>query len=321
MEQLDEEVKAVLARMKNEGLNLQSTSIPLAQARELRKNQPSWLRLPLPEMAKVEDRSIPGPGGPLPIRICTPRSGREGLRPVVLFFHSGAFVFGDLDSDDPQCRHIAERSGCITVSVGYRLAPENKFPAAYEDAIAAWEWVSRHAREIGGDGERFGVSGASAGGALCVSICLHARDRAGPKPAFQLIFVGAFHVSESLPSHAFRDRNEEARAYAQFVAKAYRRSDEDKKDPRYAPLLVEDFHGLPPAMIITAECDAFRDEGALYADKLRASGVAAEVYCAKGQIHQVFSWPGAFAESPRILDRGAAALASAMERAGHLAAW
>jgi acetyl esterase len=314
MAQLDPEVAAVLERLKSEGLNLRSAELSPSEARAARAKQPAWLRLPMREMARVEDRIIPGPGGPLAIRICTPRStAGSGAPPVALFFHSGAFVFGSLDSDDPQCRRIAAESGCILVSVDYRLAPENKFPAAYDDAIAAWHWITTHAREIGGDGKRFAMSGASAGGNLSVGICKHARDLDGPKPRFQLIFVGSFHVSHPLPSHALRDRNGSGRAYSEFVNQAYRRSEADINDPRYAPLIGSDFRGMPPAMIITAECDAFSDEGALYAEKLRDCGVPAELYCARGQIHQVFSWAGAFPEGPRVLDRGAAALCAAMQ--------
>jgi acetyl esterase/lipase len=233
----------------------------------------------------------------------------------VLFFHSGGFVFGSLDSDDPQCRHIADESACILVSVDYRLAPENKFPAAYDDAICAWHWVCQHAREIGSDGTRFAVIGASAGGSLAVNVCKHARELEGPKPGFQLIFVGGFRVSQPLPSHALRDRNAAVpgSAYAELLSQAYRRSEADLKDPRYAPLLGTDFRGMPPAMIVTAECDAFSDEGALYAEKLRDCGVHAELYCARGQVHQVYAWAGAFPEGPRVLDRGAAALRAAMQ--------
>ncbi len=316
MAQLDPQVAAVLERARKEEVGPRSPLVSATEARAARANQPQWLRLPMREMASVQDRSIPGPGGPLAIRICTPRSGAAGeARPVVLFFHSGAFVFGDLDSDDPQCRRIADESGCILVSVDYRLAPEHKFPAAYDDAIAAWHWVSKHAGEIGGDGKRFAVSGASAGGSLCVSICRHARELEGPKPGFQLIFVGAFHVSQPLPSHTLRDEFPPGRAYAEFVAEAYRRSEADSADPRYAPLLGGDFLRMPPALIITAECDPFSDEGALYAEKLRDCGVQAELYCARGQVHQLFSWAGAFPEGARALDRGAAALRAAMEAA------
>ena len=311
MTELDPEVAAVLGRLQ--GLNLRTADLSPSDARAARARQPAWLNLSTREMARVEDRQIPGPGGPLAIRIFTPHASEsDGGCPVVVFFHSGAFVFGSLDSNDPQCRRIADESGCILASVAYRLAPENKFPAAYDDAIAAWHWVCAHARDIGGDGTRFAVCGASAGANLSVSLCKHARELGGPKPAFQLIFVGGFHVSQPLPSHALRDELPGGRAYTEFVDRAYRRSEADFGDPRYAPLVGDDFNGMPPAMIFTAECDAVSDEGVLYAEKLRDCGVQAELYCSRGQVHQLFSWAGAFSEGPRVIDRGAAALRKAM---------
>lgn len=308
------EVNAVLERVKREAPNLRSAKLSFAESRALRKKEtPAWLRLPLREMARVEDRSIPGPGGPIRVRICTPKSGEEGARPVGLFFHTGGFVFSDLDTDDPQCRHIADETGCIMVSVEYRLAPENKFPAAYDDAIAAWQWLSKHAREIGGDGERFIVCGGSAGGNLTAGVCRHARDSGAPAITMQVVFVGAFNVHPPLPSHALHGMGGSGQAYSNMLRDAYRSSAADQNDVRYAPLVATEFRGFPPAMIVVADCDAFCDEGRMYADKLRAAGVAVELMVAEGQIHQVFSWSGAFSQGPKVLDRAAAALCKALE--------
>ncbi len=313
MPELHPEVSAVLERVKREAPKLRSADLSFADARALRKKEtPAWLRLPLRDMSRVEDRSIPGPGGPLRIRICTPKSGREGARPVGLFFHTGGFVFSDLDADDPQCRHIADATGCIMVSVEYRLAPENKFPAAYEDAVAAWEWVSRHAREIGGDGERFVVCGGSAGGNLTAGVCRHARDGGGPAITMQVVFVGAFN-HPGVPSHAMHNMGGSGQAYSDMLREAYRRSTEDRKDVRYAPLIATEFKNFPRAMIVVADCDAFCDEGRMYADKLRAAGVPVELLVAEGQIHQVFSWSGAFSMGPQLINQAAAAMRKALE--------
>jgi acetyl esterase len=221
-------------------------------------------------------------------------------------------VFGDLDTDDPQCRRLADQSGCIMVSVDYRLAPENKFPGAYEDAIAAWQWVAKHAKEIGGDGKRFAVCGGSAGGSLSAHVCRYARDNGGPAIAFQCIFVGAFNVSPPVPSHALH-MGASGPGYSNMLRDAYRSSPDDQNDVRYAPLIATDFSRLPPAFIAVAECDSFCDEGRMYADKLRAAGVPVEFHVAVGQIHQVFSWAGAFSEGPKILDKAGAALRNRME--------
>ena len=309
----DSEVLAVLDRVKREAPKLRSADLSFAESRALRKKEtPAWLRLPLREMAQVEDREIAGAGGSIRLRICTPKSGSDGARPVGLFFHTGGFVFSDLDTDDPQCRRLADETGCIMVSVEYRLAPENKFPAAYEDAIAAWDWVARHAREIGGDGKRFIVCGGSAGGNLTAGVCRHARDNGGPTPAIQVVFVGAFN-HPAVPSHALHNVGGSGQAYSNMLREAYRRSTEDAKDVRYAPLIATEFKNFPRAMIIVAECDAFCDEGKLYAQKLRDAGVLVEPEEAKGQIHQVFSWSGAFSMGPKLIDQAAAAMRAALD--------
>jgi acetyl esterase len=314
---------AALERVKREAPNLRSATMSPAESRAAqRKFLPPFIRLPLSEMASIEDREIPGKGGPIRIRIYTPKSAVPGggKRPVALFFHTGGFVFGDLDSDDPQCRRIAEESGCIMVSVDYRLAPENKFPGAYEDALSAWDWMVANATALGGDGVRFGVSGGSAGGNLTAAVCRHAREQSragkGPAPTFQLVFVGGFNVpQDSVPSHAWFAMGGSNDAFARMVRSAYRGTEADQQDVRYAPLISDDFAGFAPAMVIVGECDAMCDEGVIYAEKLRASGVPVELYVAKGQVHQVFSWAGAFPEGPKVIALGAGAMRRAMERA------
>lgn len=313
MPDLDPEVTAVLERVKREAPKLRSADLSFAESRALRKKEtPSWLRLPLRDMAKVEDREIPGKGGPIRVRICTPKSGSDGARPVGLFFHTGGFVFSDLDTDDPQCRRIADETGSIMVSVEYRLAPENKFPAAYDDAVSAWDWVAANAVSLGGDGRRFFVCGGSAGGNLTAGVCRHARDSGGPMPSMQAVFVGAFN-HPGVPSHAMHNVGGSGLAYSNMLREAYRRSPEDAKDVRYAPLIATEFRNFPCAVIVVAECDAFCDEGKLYADKLREAGVPVELIEAKGQIHQVFSWSGAFTMGPKAIDQACAAIRTAME--------
>ncbi len=308
MAEISAEVRAVLERAKKENAIQSNTGMTPAQMRASRAKRPAWLELEKRAMQKVEDRQIAGRGGPLALRVYTPAGAKHGERPVCLFFHCGGFMFGNLDSDDSQCRRIADVSGCIMVSVDYRLAPENKFPAAYEDAIAAWDWIAAHARAIGGDGRRFAVSGASAGGNLTAGVCRHARDSGGPVPGHQLIYVGAFNVYPLVPSNRARGEGGSDTSYAGMVRDAYRSSEADREDVRYAPLIASDFAGFPPATLMLSACDGFVDEGLLYAEKLRGAGIAAEVNVAQGQIHHLFPWAAAFSEGPGVLDRGALAL-------------
>ncbi|MFM9967436.1 MAG: alpha/beta hydrolase [Burkholderiales bacterium] len=313
MPEISAEVLAVLARAKKENAIQSNTGMTPAQMRASRAKRPAWLDLEKREMHSVVDRSIAGKGGALALRIYTPKSAATGGAPVALFFHCGGFMFGNLDSDDSQCRRIADVSGCIMVSVDYRLAPENKFPGAYEDAITAWDWIVAHAREIGGDGKRFAVSGASAGGNLTAGVCRHARDSGGPLPGHQLIYVGAFNVYPLVPSNQARGEGGSDASYANMVRDAYRRSEADRDDVRYAPLIATDYKNFPSATLMLSECDAFVDEGLLYAEKLRGAGVTVEVNIASGQIHHLFPWAGAFTLGPGVLDQGALLLRLALK--------
>ena len=247
-------------------------------------------------VAAVEDRFIPGPAADLPVRVFTP-AGR-GPFPVVVFFHGGGWVLGDLDTHDPMCRALCAGAGCLVVSVDYRLAPEHPFPAATDDALAATRWVGKHAAEIGGDPASIAVAGDSAGGNLSAVTALRIRDEGGPRLAGQLlIYPGLGHPAIPTPSY-----KENAAGYgmtreaASWFYEQYLPGGSQASHQHAAPLLASDLSRLPPALVITAEYDVLRDEGEHYADRLRASGVEARAARYDGVNHR-------FAEMIGILDQ------------------
>lgn len=239
----------------------------------------------------VEDRSIPGPGGDIPVRIYTPVDAAAGPLPVLVYFHGGGWVVGDLDSHDAVCRSLANASGCKIVSVDYRMAPEDPWPASPDDCYAAVEWVVAHAAELGVDTNRLAVGGDSAGGNLAAVVTLRARAANGPHIAFQLLIYPAVDATMSMPSN-------ESNGEGYFLEKVgmewfyghYLTDASDAKNPDVSPLFADNFSGLPPAYVITAEYDPLRDEGRAYAEKLEAAGVAVEYINYPTMIHGFFGF-------------------------------
>jgi acetyl esterase/lipase len=254
------------------------------------------------EVGGVEDRALPGPSGPLAIRIYTPVDGGEGAWPGLVFFHGGGLVAGSLDTHDGLCRALAAATCCRTVSVGYRLAPEHRFPAAVEDACAATAWVADHAAELGISSERIAVGGDSAGATLAAAVCQWARGRASPLIAAQLLLCPALDFSRASPS-----RRECARGY--LIDEAIMQQDIEHylargtrlDDPRVSPLCATDLTALPPAIVHTAEFDPLRDEGREYADRMGRAGVAVRHTCHPGMIHCFYAMGAAIPEAASAL--------------------
>ena len=250
--------------------------------------------VPNPEpMAEVQDFTVPGPAGRLPVRLYKPE-GSGSTPPLVVFFHGGGWVIGSIESHDATCRALASASGCAVASVEYRLAPESAFPAAPEDCYAATLWLAENAAELGVDGERLAVAGDSAGGNLAAVVSLMARDRGGPRISYQVLIYPAVDVEGDYPS---RTENAEgyfltARAMRWFYGH-YIQDESHAKDTLASPLLADDHSGLPPAIVITAGYDPLRDEGEAYAEKLREAGVEVKVSRNEGMIHGFASMIGA----------------------------
>ncbi len=235
-------------------------------------------------VAHVENRGIPGPAGDIPVRIYTP--ARNGPFPILVFFHGGGWVIGDLDSHDALCRSLSNQVGCMVVSVDYRLAPEHKFPAAPEDCYAATSWVAEHAAQLNGDASRIAVGGDSAGGNLAAIIPQMAKERGGPPLVFQFLIYPATDMRMKTPSV---EENAEGYGLTKqdmiWFTNHYLNNEEDKANPLASPLLTSDLSGLPPALVITAEFDPLRDEGEQYAQRLKEVGVPVTASRYNGMIH------------------------------------
>jgi acetyl esterase len=296
---LDPQAKALIDMMKS------APSFSALSPTEARKQMSAMraLRNAEPEaVAKVEDRKIPGPAGSIPVRIYTPAG--KGPFPVLVFYHGGGWVIGDLESHDGLCRALTNAAGCVTVAVDYRLAPEAKFPAAVDDCYAATRWVAANAAQLNADANRLAVGGDSAGGNLSAVISIMARDQKTPKINFQLLIYPGTDMTCSAPSHKTNTEYVLTPGDMAWFMGHYLRNDADRRDPLASPSFAASFKGLPPALIITAEFDPLRDEGEDYGRKLREAGVPVQVSRYEGMVH-------GFVSMSDVLDKGKQGVAEA----------
>lgn len=269
---------------------------------------------PDPEpVGEVLETAIQGPEEPIPLRIYAPEA--EGPHPVLVFFHGGGWVRGSLEGYDGLCRRLANRSDALVVSVDYRRAPEDPFPAGFEDCYAATEWAGEHAADLGGDPDRIAVGGDSAGGNLTAAVTLAARDRDGPDLDHQLLIYPA--VNSPLVRHFDSyDENESGYLLELDSVEWYLEQYVDDADHgnQYAfPLRARDLSGLPPATVITAGFDPIRDEGIAYADRLTEDGVDVEHMHYEAQIHAFVSLYEHLDDGVEAIDRMGEQLRAAFE--------
>jgi acetyl esterase len=286
---------------------------PVGRARSGFEDFPPLVDVRFVELARVEDRFVPGPHGEIPVRIYTP-SHAPSL-PILVWFHGGGFVVGSLRSHDRVLRHIAKESGAIVVAVDYRLGPEHRFPVGHEDAVAAARWVLANARAIGGDPNRVAIGGDSAGGNLTASTCISLRDLGGPVPAFQVLVYPATDLRRASESHRTL-----ATGYLltteliTWFMTLYLRGKDDESNAIGSPLLAKDLSRLPPAFLVTAGFDPLRDEGEAYAARLRESGVRVETRCESSLFHGYLSMGGVIPAAKDAVDAVARAVARGLSQ-------
>ena len=305
----DPEVKRVLDKMAAAGVAGPTT---VADVRKAYLFYPKLSGSP-EHVFRIEDRQISGPAGNIPVRVYTP-SSTNGL-PILVFFHGGGFVAGSLDSHDTPLRSVSNRCECIVVSVAYRLAPENKYPAAPEDAYAATSWVGEHGADIGGDPHRIAVGGDGAGGNLAAVVTLMARARRTPFLVFQLLVYPMLDASTMRPTWWTESGTPTvSRDSKNDILRMYLRAYTSLTDPFVAPLRAENLRELPPALIITYKNDApMRVESEEYVSRLTQDGVVAKLSLYPMMIHGFFLMAGDLDGAKKCIDEMASALRNAFK--------
>lgn len=304
-ERLHPEVRALLEMMDAQGAPPLETQDPM-EARAARLEPMKMLGGEPDALGRVEDLSISGPGGDIPLRIYANAHG--GLRPALVYFHGGGFVFGNLDTHDAVCRAIAKESDAVVISVDYRLAPEHKFPAAVDDAHAATVWVASNAEHLGIDARSIVVGGDSAGGNLATVVAMRCRDAGGPALTAQVLLYPVTD-SSSFDTASHRDFGDGyflTRGAMDWFSGHYLASPDQKRHPEVSPLLAPNLSNLPPALVITAEFDPLRDEGEAYAQRLQQAGVPVTVHRYPGMIHAFVSMRGVLAGARQAIQEAAA---------------
>jgi len=251
--------------------------------------------------------------GSVPMRMYTPVNAGKGPLGVLVYFHGGGFVIGDLETHDGICRQFANDGGFAVIAVDYRLAPEHKFPAAVDDALAAIDWIAAHAAELGIDAGRIAVGGDSAGGALAAIVAQQAKLHGHPKIAFQLLLFPVTLIAEETSSRRefasgyFLDRDSLNWFFTHYMPEAH-----DSQDVRHSPLRAADLKGLPPAYVMLGGFDPLHDEGLAYARKLQDAGVAVEIADYAGLVHCFIYMQAVLPQAREAVSKAAKAVAEAL---------
>ena len=311
---LHPQARALLDLLEKRGVPPLHTLAP-ADARAAYRDRRLLTQPDPPPIGEVRSLQADGPHGAIALRLYRPLSERTpaAALPVLVYFHGGGWVIGDLDTHDTVCRELANGSGCAVIAVDYRMGPEHRFPAAVDDCIAATYWVERNAAALRLDPQRLAVGGDSAGGNLAAVVALTARDAGDLKLAFQLLIYPATDMRRGHDSHT---RNGQGylltRDTVSYFHDHYISDPADDLDWRASPLLHPDLARLPPALVITAGYDPLRDEGMDYADRLSAAGNRATYVCFERQIHGFFPMGRALDEANAAVVMAAAELRRAL---------
>ena len=298
---LDAQIESVMEQVAALGFPPSHT----VSAQEARSNAKARPRGKGPDVHKVEDIKIPSDAGPIPARIYTPSD--ETSLPVLVWFHGGGWVVGDLESADATARHLCNESSSVIISIDYRLAPETKFPGASDDCYTATQWVSENASSLNADPDKIAVGGDSAGGNLAAVVSLMARDKQGPNIGFQLLVYPVTEMNFNTKSYIDNAEGYQlSRDGMIWYWDHYLEDKEAANNPYASPMKAQSLQNLPPALIITAEYDPLRDEGKAYAERLKAEGVTTQYTMYSGMIHGFFGMAS-------VVDKGRAAVKEAAD--------
>ena len=280
---LDPQAQALMNLMIEKGIPPVQTQTPV-EARAAYRARRTFTQPDAPEVGRVQDLQFSHSGVCIAVRVYHPQ-GADTALPALVYLHGGGWTIGDLDTHDTLCRTLSLETGYVVVSVDYRMGPEVRFPAAYNDCLAAFQWTVRHADALGIDPKKIAVGGDSAGGNLAAAVSLGLRGQA-VTPAYQLLIYPAVDMHCRAPSHTHNGQGYllTKNSITWFVGN-YLAKPQDADDWRASPLLAKSHADLPPALVLTAGFDPLRDEGLQYADALSQAGVATEYICFERQIH------------------------------------
>jgi len=267
---------------------------PMSTVEDSRKRLSKWVKVmygrPVP-LREVKDIEIEGALGYIPVRIYKPLD-QKSTAPIIVYFHGGGWVLGDLDTDDEPARYLSKLAGAVVVSVDYRLAPEYKFPAGVEDCYQAMVWAAKNASSLGCDPRKLVVAGDCAGGNLAAATCLLAKKRKSPKIALQILVYPITDLSRDMSKFEGAKGGSPPDEWV-WLQKTYVSDPRDLKNPIVSPLL-GDLRGLPPAMMVTADLDEFREQEEEYTDKLRKAGVRVRSINYSRMLHGFWNFPDHF---------------------------
>jgi acetyl esterase len=310
---LDRQAKRILGMLSASGSAPRSADFTAPGLREAMVHLAQAFDVPDSEIGSVEQLDLPRSEGSLPVRLYTPR-GRGALEQsaALIYFHGGAGVFCSLETHEGLCRMLAEASRCRVFSIDYRLAPEQPFPAAVEDAQFATQWICSHAEELHLDRARIAIGGDTFGATLAIVVCLESRARVPWPLALQVLFCPVTDLSTQSQSwKQYGQGHFIDRVTLDWAVERYAPG-MDLKDPRISPLHAASLAGMPPAHIHTAEFDPLRDEGRAYADRLEAAGVPVRYLCHAGMVHHFYCMAGAIHYARHAITDAGAAIAEAL---------
>ena len=311
---LDPQAQALMQLMIDKGVPPVHTMTP-EEARASYRSRRAFTQPDAPEVFKVEDKLVSANGVSVAVRVYHPHAApSHSTLPGLVYLHGGGWTIGDLDTHDVLCRSLCLQAGIVVVAVDYRMGPEHKFPAAYDDSVAAFNWTVAHAASLGIDASRIAIGGDSAGGNLAAAACLGLRGQS-VQPAFQLLIYPATIMWQDTPSYHANGKGymltKESIAY---YTENYLRNREDAKDWRASPQLADSHAGLPPAFVMTAGFDPLRDEGLMYANALTKAGVSSQYICFERQIHGFITMGRVMQEANTAVSLCASALKANLHR-------
>lgn len=292
---LDAESEALLAARRKAGI----PPVSRQTLAEVRGSREEWrIQKPAPRVPvdAVWQEPVAVEGGSIAVRLY--RSNGQGRRPAIVYLHGGGWVLGDLEHSDAVCRKLAVDTGHVVINVDYRLAPEHRYPTAARDSFAAFRWAVEKADVLNIDPGRIAVAGSSAGGNLAAAVTLMAREAGGPRPAAQLLVYPCLDDACDAPSYVgYAEGHIVSTDDMRWYWRQYLDDPSQASESMACPLKAKDLTGLPPALIITAECDPIRDDGERYAARLKQAGVSMTLTRYPGTLHGFFALPGVFAKS------------------------